>query len=202
MKILALELSSACGSLAWRDNDTLVERNWPNNRKNSAAFFESLVDVRRKFGLPDIIVVGLGPGSYAGTRIAISAAVGLQAASRTKLIGYPSICALDFDQEEYCVIGDARRDSFFFARIRAQKLVEGPDLFSEAELERKLDKFKAGMPIFALEKIPRFERVQLRYPSASVLAKLAPDVNREFAQPPLQPMYLRGPHITKPKASK
>jgi tRNA threonylcarbamoyladenosine biosynthesis protein TsaB len=157
--------------------------------------------VRGKFGLPDIIIVGLGPGSYAGTRIAISAAVGLQTASRAKLIGFPSICALDLDQKEHCVIGDARRDSFFFARIRAHDLVEGPDLLSEAELERKLGKFKAGMPIFAFEKIPRFERVQLGYPSASVLAKLAPDMNREFVQPPLQPMYLRGPHITKPKTS-
>jgi tRNA threonylcarbamoyladenosine biosynthesis protein TsaB len=200
MKILALELSSARGSLAWRDNGAGIERDWPNDRQNSGAFFENLVDVRRKFGLPHKVIVGLGPGSYAGTRIAISAAIGLQAASSATLIGYPSICALEYNQGGYCVIGDARRNSFFFALIRAHKLVEGPELFTEAELRRKLDKFEAKMPIFASEKLPQFELVELRYPSAGVLARLAANVNREFAQPPLQPMYLREPHITKAKA--
>jgi tRNA threonylcarbamoyladenosine biosynthesis protein TsaB len=201
MKILALELSSARGSLAWRGNSVDTERDWPNDRKNSGPFFENLADVRRKFGLPEKIIVGLGPGSYAGTRIAISAAIGLQAASGAELIGYPSICALESNQGEYSVIGDARRDSFFFARISAHKLIEGPDLFTEAELRKKLDKLEVRMPIFASEKLPRFERSELRYPSAGVLARLAANVNREFVQPPLQPMYLREPHITKPKPS-
>ncbi len=198
MKILALDLSTGRGSLAWQEDSTEVERDWPNDRKNSGAFFENLAAVRRKFGLPERIIVGLGPGSYAGTRIAISAAIGLRAASATGLIGYPSICALDSDEREYGVIGDARRNSFFFARIRAHKLVEGPDLFTEAELRKKLDKFFDKMPIFASEKLPQFERPELRYPSALVLARLAVDLNLEFAQSPLQPMYLRAPHITKP----
>jgi len=99
------------------------------------------------------------------------------------------------------VIGDARRNSFFFARIRAHHLVEGPYLFTEAELRKKLDKFDDKMPIFASERLPQFERAKLRYPSAGILAQLAANMNREFAQPPLQPMYLREPHITKPKTS-
>jgi tRNA threonylcarbamoyladenosine biosynthesis protein TsaB len=201
MKILALELSSARGSLAWHENSAGLERDWPNDRKNSGAFFQNLADVRRKFGLPEKIIVGLGPGSYAGTRISISAAIGLRAASVAGLIGYPSICALESDEGEYGVIGDARRNSFFFARIRAHKLVEGPDLFTEAELRQKLDKFGGRMSIFTSEKLPRFERVELRYPSAGVLARFAANLDLEFAQPPLEPMYLRAPHITKPKAS-
>jgi tRNA threonylcarbamoyladenosine biosynthesis protein TsaB len=199
MKILAVDLSSARGSLAWNDNGTVVEREWPNDRKNSGPFFENLAEVRRKFGLPDKIIVGLGPGSYAGTRIAISAAIGLQAASGAELIGYPSVCAFESDQREYCVIGDARRDSFFFASIRANNLVAGPDLFTKAELKKELDKLEANMLVFASEKLPQFERAELRYPSAVVLARLASDVNRKFVQPPIQPMYLREPHITRPR---
>jgi tRNA A37 threonylcarbamoyladenosine modification protein TsaB len=66
MKILAFDLSTARGSLAWRDGDLdLFAREWPNNRKNSAAFFENLDVVTKKFGAPDVIIVGLGPGSYA-----------------------------------------------------------------------------------------------------------------------------------------
>jgi len=123
MKILALELSSARGSLAVVSNGNVeVVRDWENDRKNSGPFFESLVEVQKQFGEPDTIIVGLGPGSYAGTRIAISAAIGLQTASRARLVGFPSICAMECDASEFCVIGDARRQTFFFARVRDNNL--------------------------------------------------------------------------------
>ena len=198
MKILALELSSACGSLAWRDGEIDLACEWPNDRKDSGAFFENLAAIRKEFGLPETIIVGLGPGSYAGTRIAISAAIGLQVASGAKLCGYPSICAIESD-DDYCAIGDARRNSFFLAVIRDHNLVEGPDLFTEAELRTKLD--KREMSIFASEKLPQFDKVELSYPSATILAKLASETNRDFAEPPLEPMYLREPHITEPRKS-
>src|SRR5206468_8658712 len=109
MKILALELSTTRGSLAWLDAAVELVREWANDRKNSAALFENLDHVTKQFGAPEIIAVGLGPGSYAGTRIAISAAIGLQVSSRARLIGLPSICAIE--GAEYCVIGDARLKS-------------------------------------------------------------------------------------------
>src|SRR6266496_5832414 len=97
MKILALELSTSRGSLAWLDGEIEFTREWPNDRKNSAAFFENLQAVQRKFGAPETITVGLGPGSYAGTRIAISVAIGIQLSCDARLIGYPSICAMECD---------------------------------------------------------------------------------------------------------
>src|SRR5213596_335267 len=97
MKILALELSTARGSLAWLDHGAELAREWPNERKNSGALFENLDAVTKKFGAPDTIIVGLGPGSYAGTRIAISAAIGVQVSSCAHLIGFPSISALQCD---------------------------------------------------------------------------------------------------------
>jgi tRNA threonylcarbamoyl adenosine modification protein YeaZ len=200
MKILALELSSARGSIALLDGDKEeFFREWANDRKNSGPFFEHLADVQKQFGKPNTIVVGLGPGSYAGTRIAISAAIGLQAASQARLIGFPSICAIECDAAEYCVIGDARRQTFFFARVREDELVEGPTLMSEAELREKLGKIEAKMSIFATEKLSQFERAELRYPAAKMLTRLAANAKRAFAQPPLEPMYLREPHITIPK---
>src|SRR6266704_124772 len=191
MKILALELSSARGSLAVVSNGNVeVVRDWKNDRKNSGPFFESLVEVQKQFGEPDTIIVGLGPGSYAGTRIAISAAIGLQTASRARLVGFPSICAMECDASEFCVIGDARRQTFFFARVHGNELVDGPTLMTEAELRKKLDKLDKKMSIFTTEKLSQFERAELRYPSAKLLARLAADSKREFAQPPLEPMYL------------
>src|SRR5207302_7439783 len=98
MKILALELSSARGGLALLDGDKLeFDREWANDRKNSGPFFEYLAEVQKRFGKCETLAVGLGPGSYAGTRIAISAAIGLQVGSQARLIGYPSICAIECD---------------------------------------------------------------------------------------------------------
>ena len=216
MKILALELSSARGSIALRDGDNVkFDREWPNDRKNSGSFFEYLAEVQKQFGKSETIVVGLGPGSYAGTRIAISAAIGLSFGGTIsvpsnengrhgghpsiRLIGYPSICAIECDSPEYCVIGDARRSSYFYARICDRNLAEGPRLMSEAELRENLGKIDRKMPIFTTEKISQFEQAELRYPAAKMLAQIAASAKRNFMEPPLEPMYLREPHITIPR---
>jgi tRNA threonylcarbamoyl adenosine modification protein YeaZ len=199
MKILALELSTSRGSLAWLDNEVELAREWPNDRKNSAAFFENLEGVTKKVGNPGTIVVGLGPGSYAGTRIAISAAIGLQVCSSARLIGFPSICVMECEADEYCVIGDARRKSFFFARIRRHETVESPTLYSESEIISKIHELDSTMPIFSSESLPQFERVVIRFPSALVLARVARESHCSFFSPPLEPIYLREPHITMPR---
>ena len=171
--------------------------------------------MQKQFGKSDAILVGLGPGSYAGTRIAISTAIGLSFGGRRavgaqnmghdsacpsiRLIGYPSICAIECDAPEYCVIGDARRNSFFYARVCDHNLAEGPTLMSEAELRLKLGKLDRKMSLFTNEKLPQFEHAELRYPAAKMLAQLVTDPKRNFVQPPLEPMYLREPHITVPK---
>ena len=114
MKILALELSTARGSLAWLDNDDAeLAREWPNDRKNSAAFFENLDVVTKKFGAPETVIVGLGPGSYAGTRIAISAAIGLGLSFGARLIGFPSVCAMDYDAQRILRYWRCSQEIFF-----------------------------------------------------------------------------------------
>jgi tRNA threonylcarbamoyladenosine biosynthesis protein TsaB len=201
MKILALELSSGQGSVAWieEDRDPFV-RSFANDRKHSGLFFENLQLCSRKFGAPDAIVVGLGPGSYAGVRIAIATAVGLRAASEAKLIGIQSICAIDPAASEYCVIGDARRQSFFFARVCDGRLLEGPSLHAAAEVERKISELR--WPIYATAPLPQFLQVLVAFPSARRLAELARDQIGEIPDSPsLEPIYLREPHITVSKAS-
>jgi tRNA threonylcarbamoyl adenosine modification protein YeaZ len=199
MKILALELSSARGSLTWRDGDFEWAREWANDRKNSGEFFQNLAESQKQFGPPDRIVVGLGPGSYAGTRIAISAAIGLQLASKSELVGLSSLCAIECDDAEYGVVGDARRQTFFLAQVRNRILSAPPALENETELRAALDALKSRMPIFGVESLPQFDGVTVRYPLARILAELAREPNRTFVLPPLEPMYLREPHITTPK---
>jgi tRNA threonylcarbamoyl adenosine modification protein YeaZ len=199
VKILALELSSGRGSLAWRDGNFEWTPEWANDRKNSGEFFQNVAEAQKRFGAPDRIVVGAGPGSYAGTRIAISAAIGLQLATKAELVGLSSLSAIECDAGEYAVVGDARRQSFFLAQVRDRILIAPPVLQSEAELRIALESLKSRMPIFAVEALPQFDGVRLRYPSARILAELAAEPNRAFVLPPLEPMYLREPHITTPK---
>lgn len=202
MKILALELSSGKGSIAWLENgrEPLV-RIFASDRKHSGLFFENLQLCSREFGAPDAIVVGLGPGSYAGVRIAIATAVGLRAASGAKLIGIASILGMETAVREYCVIGDARRASFFFGRVRDGRLMEGPSLHSLVELEGKIS--ESSVPVYASELLPQFTKATLAYPSAGKLAEVARDQAGEIAETgSLEPIYLREPHITVAKASR
>ena len=121
MKVLAFENSTPQGSVALLDDQPITIEH-RNDRKNSAAFFQALERLRPGFEGLEAIVVGLGPGSYAGVRIAIASAIGLQAATGAQLVGLPSICAMDSAPNEYIVIGDARRATFSLRGSRQIKL--------------------------------------------------------------------------------
>jgi tRNA threonylcarbamoyl adenosine modification protein YeaZ len=201
MRILALELSTAKASLGWSDDVNCEVLEWPNDRKDSGLFFKNLAGIVKRVGLPEKIMVGLGPGSYAGVRIAISAAVGLQKAAGAELLGYPSVCSMSDQDGDYAVVGDARRKSFFFVQIRNQVLSGPYELLSEADLKTRIDRLAPDFALFSSDLLPQFQpRVELRYPSAEVLMRLAAGDSREFLRPPLEPIYLREANVTMPKA--
>jgi tRNA threonylcarbamoyladenosine biosynthesis protein TsaB len=200
MKILALELSSSRGSVAsMAEGQEAVTATFANDRKHSGLFFENLHRFSQQFRRPDAIVVGLGPGSYAGTRIAIAAAIGLQLAYDNLLWGLPSICAIETEADEYCVVGDARRQSFFFATVKGRQLVGEIALYGEAELRQGLHQTCRDLPIYSAEVLPQFKEATVRPPSAAVLAQIIRDGAAVPAERPLEPIYLRDPHITEPK---
>ena len=198
MSILALELSSPVGSVASReDRRDPFERQFPNDRKHSGAFFENLQLCIDRFGRADEIVVGLGPGSYAGTRIAIAAALGLQAATGAQLFGAASVCGTPTDAEEYAVVGDARRQTFFFALVRNRSCVDGPLLCTATELEQRLS--SAHYPVFCTERIAAAPQARVAFPSALLLTQIDPD---SLIREPLEPIYMREPHITWPNPAR
>ncbi|MEP6822965.1 MAG: tRNA (adenosine(37)-N6)-threonylcarbamoyltransferase complex dimerization subunit type 1 TsaB [Chthoniobacterales bacterium] len=195
---VAFELSSGVGSVAWcgsgLEEPFLVR--FPNDRKHSGVFFQNLQASLKRFGRPDRVVVGLGPGSYAGTRIAIATATGLAAATGARLSGTASLRAMETDASEYIVIGDARRNAFFFARMLGRRCIDGPLLAEAPELGERLQ--GSACPIFTSESLTAFPVAEVRHPSALILAELNEDMTEQAAQS-LEPIYLRAPHITYPK---
>ena len=199
MKLLAFDLSTRRGSIALANEEEILSaRDWPNDRRNSAPFFAALNEIIRGHGAPETIVVGLGPGSYTGTRIAISAALGLQVTTGAVLTGIPSLCAIS-DENEFCVIGDAKRASFFFARITGSLPTTDPELLSENEMNKRISSITT-IPIYTSDELPQFASVKLRFPSAKLLCLRAWTSPQNLARAPLAPLYLREPHITTPRS--
>ena len=63
---------------------------------------------------PERIVVGTGPGSFAGIRSALAFAQGYALGSGCEVLGLPSACALA-DDGKVAVVGDARRGKAWIA---------------------------------------------------------------------------------------
>ena len=137
---------------------------------------------------PDEIVVGVGPGSYSGIRIGISAAIGLQLAWKIPARGIHS--AMGYEGADFQVILDAR-GSWIYSRVCVGRVVEGPLFCTLEELEKKAD---PSLPTFR----PDTEESPV-FPSAAIIgARMITLV----ADLPLQPLYLKAPHITLPKNAK
>jgi tRNA threonylcarbamoyladenosine biosynthesis protein TsaB len=199
MITLALDTSTAHGSVALLDEDTMLfEEKFTADRSHSSSLFAALEKVRAATDRVDQIAVGLGPGSFAGVRIAIAAAIGLRLSLGAKLIGIPSVAALDTAAPVYLAIGDARRETFYFSHVENGVCVEGPLLATAAELTHRLEA-AASLPVLATEAVPPFPVAQVALPSASILARLAAAERGIVATETLDPIYLREPHITQPK---
>src|SRR5437588_11355753 len=200
MKLLAFDLSTRRGTIALADDKKILcATDWANDRRTSAPFFAALNEIIREHGAPETIVVGLGTGSYTGTRIAISAAIGLRATTGTALAGISSLCGIS-DENEFCVIGDAKRASFFFAKISGGLLANDPDLLSENDMNERFSSITTT-PIYTSDELPQFTGVEMRFPSAKLLYLRAQTFPQDLARAPLAPIYLREPHITTPRSA-
>ena len=200
MTLLAIDTSSTRGSVALlRGGALLLDESFSADRTHSATLFTVLERVRQ-LAEPDTIAVGLGPGSFAGIRIAISAAIGFQIALGCKLVGLPSMAALDTAETHFCAVGDARRETFYFTRVEDGRCVDGPRLVTAEEL-RALDVQFASVPFFTPVELPELPRAVVALPLARRLAELAAAGTSIVAEDALEPLYLREVHITWPKSA-
>lgn len=202
--ILAIETSTPEGSVAIaRGGEIVFNEQFHAGRSHSSQLFGALERALDLHPLAEVrqIVVGLGPGSYAGVRIAISAAIGLAVARvGVELFGMPSIVALGEGglQAEYLALGDARRDSFYFARVKGGLCLDGPRLVEAEALQTDLEEMPE-LPRYASEVLPGVAGVEIRHPVASTLALYVARGIGITARGALEPIYLREPYITQPR---
>ncbi len=200
MITLAIDTSTMRGSVAvLADGVLLLAQDFSADRSHSSTLFTVLERACAALPRIDRIAVGLGPGSYAGIRISIAAALGLQLARGAELVGLPSVAALQTDAARYVAIGDARRETFYFTRVEEGLCTEGPLLMDESALRAKLAALGNALPILVTAPLAGFPEAQSALPSATLLAHLAADRRGIIAHGDLEPIYLREPHITLPK---
>jgi tRNA threonylcarbamoyladenosine biosynthesis protein TsaB len=152
------------------------------------------------------IVVGAGPGSFTGVRVAAATARGLAHGLGVPLLAFSSLEALALDSVSggpVCALFDARRGEVYAACYgpgdgadRLATLIE-PAVLTVAEL---LERVAAGRPMFVGEGAVRYraelgtDRVAARWPRASALLRLAgADAGRGRISQPRgwEPSYLR-----------
>jgi len=201
MITLAIDTSTMRGGVALlADGILLLDECFVADRSHSASLFTVLERARALIPGPrlDQMAIGLGPGSYAGVRIAIAAAIGFEFALAAQLLGIPSAAALETEEPHYLAIGDARRETFYFTQVENGACLEGPLLATESELRARLIG-RPGLPVFTSVAIPEFPDALIALPSAARIARIAAAGIGSPVKGALEPIYLREPHITQPK---
>ena len=141
MKILAIDRSTDTQSVAIAVDGEVKGRVFAGMDSRSAEWPVKIRDFLSSNGLSphdlDQVLVGQGPGSFAGIRAALAFAQGLalgNPAGTTKVIGMPSTYALTRDGARTAVVGDARRDRFWVVVYDGVECVKDFALVAKDEL--------------------------------------------------------------------
>ena len=201
MTILALEFSSEQRSVALaRAGRLLAEAGETGGRDTKAFGLIEKVLAAAEIGREqvEVIVVGLGPGSYTGIRAAIAVAQGWQLATGVKLLGVSSVDALAAQAQAAGIFGrvhvvvDAQRGEFYRAtwEITAERRQEIAPLgiITAAEMTGLQN---AG------EICVGPEAGRVLGPRAAMLAQLAEGRTEFVAGEALAPIYLRATSFVK-----
>jgi tRNA threonylcarbamoyladenosine biosynthesis protein TsaB len=204
--ILALELSTSCGSIAVVQGESvLFETTFQAQRSHNAQVFAPLKSALLAAGQAlNGVVVGVGPGSYTGVRIAIAAAQGIGLSRQVPVVGCNSLVAAT-DQADFGVVGDARRGRWYVAIVRQHQLEETIAIVTPEELPATMAAAKVRHWLSCDSTAPSLlPDLPLAQPSATRVAKIAAHWSEAtwLAQQQtqaLEPRYLEGAFITQAK---
>ena len=212
MKILALEFSSPQRSVAvvhgqpGAKPQALGEAIETGARSTKALGLveETLQQAQLEREQIECLVVGLGPGSYTGIRMAIALAQGWQLARSVKILGISSAeCVAAQAHAEGMtgridVVIDAQRGEFYLARYelspQAWREVRPLQLVARSEVEARQ---QAGGMIVGPEATRWFPGSRVLFPRAANLGELAQERTAFIAGENLEPIYLRETRFVK-----
>jgi tRNA threonylcarbamoyladenosine biosynthesis protein TsaB len=124
MKILGLDTATSCGSIGIIDDDEVVaeyalRREETLSARLLPAIQALLAEARLDLHEIDGIAVSLGPGSFTGLRVGLSAVKGLALAAERPVAGVPTLDALasnlPFTPYQLCPVLDARKGQIYAA---------------------------------------------------------------------------------------
>jgi tRNA threonylcarbamoyladenosine biosynthesis protein TsaB len=202
--ILILETSTDTASLALAvEGRIVIEKSFTSDRRHNALLFGPLAEIVEEYGSRhfDAILVGSGPGSYSGTRVGIAAAQGAALISDCKAIAIPSILATPtaLSGKPCIAVGDARRGSYWIAKINEGNLIDGPNLTDAIGFQVALD---TNPTCFSMESVRSYP-IAIERPSARGIwqawENASPQIRAQWLASPPQPIYLAPPHITPSK---
>ena len=214
MKILALDFSSARRSAAALNDREAVAHEAvdasPGRNMKPFALIESALRLA-KLAREDIecIAVGIGPGSYAGIRVAISLAQGWQLGTGVRLLGISSVesiaaqAAADGVSGKVSVAIDALRGEFYLASCETtgQGVMETLPL-KLATLAEAQELEGAGELLIGPEATRWFPGGRIIFPHAAMVARLAAQRSDFVAGEKIEPIYLRETTFVKAPASR
>lgn len=158
MRILAIETATDVCSVAILDGEDVVAELMTARPRSHAEFLVPMVDQSLRLAKLhaedlDTIAVSMGPGSYTGLRIGVSAAKGLAFSTGADLVGVPSLEALAVGAAVHIPAGEhiltafgARRDEVYVALWQVQQDVgeSGPTKVTRVLAEAALPVAELG----------------------------------------------------------
>jgi len=206
--VLIIETSTEVASVALAvDGRIVVEKGFTSDRRHNALLFEPLAEIVEIHGGKsfDAVLVGSGPGSYSGTRVGIAAAQGAALVAGCKAVAVPSLLAVPeaLAGGKCLAVGDARRGSFWLARIEDGRLTDEPTLTDAIGLESALGLAQeAGDSVFSMDRF-RDREIPFSTPTAAGLWQAWQNATAQdraiWVGHAPQPIYLAPPHITASK---
>jgi len=193
---LAFDTSTSIGSIALGNAKVVVQAiELAGPGRHSATLFPALT----RLGIPRLklrrIIVGLGPGSFSGIRVALATAHGIALAQNVPVLGICSAYSVAWQHREVTRLGvfaDAKRREAFCTVFCHGELERETYLLPMADLEMHASKMTLAV---SAEPLPGI--ATRAYPRASDLLALPDSLPAWVTKPPLEPIYLRQPVASK-----
>lgn len=124
MRILGIDTATSCGGIGLIDDDAVVaEYAFSREETPSARLVPAIQALLKEAGITvneiDGMAVSLGPGSFTGLRVGLSAVKGLALATEKPVAGVPTLDALATQlpptTSQICPLVDARKDEVYTA---------------------------------------------------------------------------------------